>query len=104
MSAESDAISPGLGKLAEVGEIAEQRGIRVVEGTQDRSRGARTLLLQEQGDQVVSGDLVLRVHLEGNVSERRYFFMPRLYDRAEYEFIRTTLSPGGIFVDIGARR
>jgi len=54
---------------------------------------------------IVDGEidgLRLRVHLRGNVSERRYFFMPLLYDRAEYEFIRRTLPAGGCFVDVGA--
>lgn len=52
-------------------------------------------------DDVVDG-LRLRIHLRGNVSERRYFFMPLLFDRAEYEFIRTTLPAGGRFVDVGS--
>lgn len=52
-------------------------------------------------DDVVDG-LRLRVHLRGNVCERRYFFTPRLYDRAEYDFIQTNLRPGGRFVDVGA--
>lgn len=54
---------------------------------------------------IVDGEvdgLRLRVHLKGNVSERRYFFMPLLYDRAEYRFIRETLPAGGCFVDVGA--
>ncbi len=44
----------------------------------------------------------LRVHLQGNVCERRYFFTPMLFDRAEHDFIRTTLPVGGRFVDVGA--
>lgn len=52
-------------------------------------------------DDVVDG-MRLRVHLQGNVCERRYFFTPRLFDRAEREFIRTTLPAGGRFVDVGA--
>lgn len=52
-------------------------------------------------DDVVDG-LRLRVHLRGNVCERRYFFTPRLYDRAEYDFIGANLPSGGRFVDVGA--
>lgn len=52
-------------------------------------------------DDVVDG-LRLRVHLLGNVCERRYFFTPRLYDRAEHDFIQTTVRHGGSFVDVGA--
>ena len=43
-----------------------------------------------------------RFHLLDNVCERRYFFTPQFYDRAEHDFINEFLPAGGVFVDVGA--
>jgi FkbM family methyltransferase len=45
----------------------------------------------------------LRVHIADNVSERKFLFMPQLFDPVELGFIREQLHKnGGLFLDIGA--
>jgi len=45
----------------------------------------------------------LRVHIADNVSERKFLFMPQLFDPVELGFIREQLQKkGGLFLDIGA--
>ena len=44
----------------------------------------------------------MRVLLKDNNSERRYVFMPWLFDAEERELIAERLPPEGVFVDIGA--
>lgn len=45
----------------------------------------------------------LRVHIADNISERKFLFMPQLFDPVELGFIREQLQQiGGLFLDIGA--
>jgi len=45
----------------------------------------------------------LRVHIADNISERKFLFMPQLFDPVELGFIRGQLQQiGGLFLDIGA--
>ena len=46
--------------------------------------------------------LRLRVHVNDNVSERKFLFMPRFFDLAERDYLTRHLTPGGTFIDIGA--
>ena len=48
------------------------------------------------------GGVRMRFHTDDNVSERKFLFMPQFYDVEERRFIRDTLGPGRVFVDIGA--
>jgi FkbM family methyltransferase len=52
-------------------------------------------------DAVVEG-FRLRVHLRDNVSERKFLFMPQFVDRVERQYLIEHLTPGGVFMDIGA--
>ena len=47
-------------------------------------------------------NIFLRCYLTDNVSERKFLFMPWLYDLQERELISKQLASDGIFVDIGA--
>lgn len=44
----------------------------------------------------------LRAGRRGNVSDRKFLFMPQFVDAREREFLRKHLTRGGTFVDIGA--
>ncbi len=44
----------------------------------------------------------MRVHTADNVSERKFLFLPQFFDVSERAYIATHLSPGGVFLDIGA--
>jgi FkbM family methyltransferase len=44
----------------------------------------------------------LRVHVADNVSERKFLFMPQFVDTAERVYLAAHLTPGGVFLDIGA--
>jgi len=44
----------------------------------------------------------LRVHTADNVSERKFLFMPQFVDTVERAYLSAHLTPGGVFVDIGA--
>jgi FkbM family methyltransferase len=44
----------------------------------------------------------LRVHVGDNVSERKYLFMPQFCDPMERDYLARHLTPGGVFLDIGA--
>lgn len=46
--------------------------------------------------------LRLRLRSSGNISESTFLFMPRRWDRRERAFLAAHLSPGAVFVDIGA--
>lgn len=46
--------------------------------------------------------LRLRLMPRGNLSESRWLFLPRHFDRAERAYWRRTLRPGDTFLDIGA--
>ncbi len=43
-----------------------------------------------------------RLHLASNYSEMKALLNPSSYSRADFDFIRSNLPPGGVFVDIGA--
>jgi FkbM family methyltransferase len=44
----------------------------------------------------------LRVHVSDNISERKFLFMPRFCDVDERRYLVEHLTPGGVFLDIGA--
>ena len=44
----------------------------------------------------------LRVARRGNVSDRKFLFMPQFVDRFERDVLRARATPGGYFLDIGA--
>jgi len=44
----------------------------------------------------------MRVHVNDNVSERKFLFMPRFSDPAERAYVEAHLTPDGVFLDIGA--
>jgi FkbM family methyltransferase len=46
--------------------------------------------------------LRMRVHVNDNVSERKFLFMPGFCDPAERNYVETHLTPDGVFLDIGA--
>lgn len=46
--------------------------------------------------------LRMRVHVNDNVSERKYLFMPQFCDQDERGYVRAHLSADGVFLDIGA--
>ena len=48
------------------------------------------------------GPIRLRCYLHDNVSERKFLFMPWLYDSQERDLIAKQLPRDGVFVDIGA--
>lgn len=48
------------------------------------------------------GNIRLRCYLNDNVSERKFVFLPWLYDQAERDLIAGLLPADGVFVDIGA--
>lgn len=47
-------------------------------------------------------DLRMRVHVNDNVSERKFLFMPRFSDPDERAYVEAHLTPDGVFLDIGA--
>lgn len=64
----------------------------------------RKLVLRGRGiivDATVEG-MKLRLHTGDNISERKFLFMPQFFDFYERNLMKETLSPGSIFVDIGA--
>jgi FkbM family methyltransferase len=60
------------------------------------------LLLRKQPVDTTVGDVRLRCHLHDNVSERKFLFLPWLYDPEERDLITRELPKDGVFVDIGA--
>lgn len=52
-------------------------------------------------DAIVEG-LKLRLHLNDNVSERKFLFMPRFFDVKERQLIAERLPKDGVFLDVGA--
>lgn len=60
------------------------------------------LLLRKQPVDATMGDIRLRCHLHDNVSERKFLFLPWLYDPEERDLITRELPEDGVFVDIGA--
>jgi len=46
--------------------------------------------------------LRMRVHVNDNVSERKFLFMPGFCDPAERNYVEHHLTPDGVFLDIGA--
>lgn len=60
------------------------------------------LLLGRQPVDIAIGNIRLRSYLNDNVSERKFIFLPWLYDQAERDFIAEHLPADGVFVDIGA--
>ena len=48
------------------------------------------------------GSIRLRSYLNDNVSERKFIFLPWLYDQAERDLVAENLPADGVFVDIGA--
>ena len=60
------------------------------------------LLTNEQPLDAAVGAIRLRYYLHDNVSERKFLFMPWLYDQQERDLIARELPGDGVFVDIGA--
>ena len=60
------------------------------------------MLTNKQPLDTAVGAIRLRCHLHDNVSERKFLFLPWLYDPRERELIARELSGAGVFVDIGA--
>ncbi len=46
--------------------------------------------------------LRMRAYLAGNVSERKFIFMPQFCDAPERDLLARRLGPGSVFLDIGA--
>lgn len=64
----------------------------------------KVVLLHHRGgimDTEVSG-LKMRAYLSGNVSERKFIFMPQFCDVKERAMLVEMLGPGDVFLDIGA--
>lgn len=60
------------------------------------------LILGTQPIDTAIGNIRLRSYLNDNVSERKFVFLPWLYDQAERDFISENLPADGVFIDIGA--
>ena len=60
------------------------------------------LIFGRQPVDTAVGNIRLRCYLNDNVSERKFVFLPWLYDQAERELIAGLLPADGVFVDIGA--
>ena len=60
------------------------------------------LLSNEQPLDTAVGSIRLRCYLQDNVSERKFLFMPWLYDPQERSLIAQQLPGDGVFIDIGA--
>jgi FkbM family methyltransferase len=65
---------------------------------------ARRLVLRGRRDPIdaEAEGFRLRVHVGDNVSERKYLFMPQFCDPMERDYLARHLTPGGVFLDIGA--
>lgn len=65
----------------------------------------RKIVLKSMKEAVIDaavGPISLRFHTNDNVSERKFLFTPQFFDVFERDLIARELSPGGVFVDIGA--
>ena len=65
----------------------------------------RKLALIRHGKDIMDTEVEgirMRVALSGNVSERKFIFMPQFCDAAERKLLAESLSPGDVFLDIGA--
>jgi FkbM family methyltransferase len=58
--------------------------------------------LRDQPVDATVDSIRLRCHLTDNVSERKFLFLPWLYDPEERDLIARELPEDGVFVDIGA--
>jgi len=65
---------------------------------------ARRVALIGAGDWIdgTSEGIRLRVARRGNVSDRKFLFMPQFVDRLERDLLRQRATAGGYFLDIGA--
>jgi len=60
------------------------------------------MLSNPQALDTAVGAIRLRCYLHDNVSERKFLFLPWLYDQRERDLIAKQLPENGVFVDIGA--
>lgn len=56
---------------------------------------------QDLYDRVIWG-LKLRLNARGNLSEQRWLTVPQFHDAPEREALKAALSPGAVFLDVGA--